>query len=140
SPWGFTMRLMSRARDGSHINRTIALFLRDLDLTHRPILVVHTLQDRHRHADIGEVFGNIPPAEFWIEPGAVPAVERVVDVPVPAREFFLQVRGLVGFPDFRDLGHRNVLDDEIRGKYRDALDAVVLMATGIHCGEQGTVE
>src|SRR3981081_1956498 len=51
-PRRFTMRLVSRPRDDSHIDRAIALFLRDLDLTHGPILVIHTLQDRDRHADI----------------------------------------------------------------------------------------
>src|SRR5689334_24444521 len=108
------MRLMSRSRNHSHIDRTIALFLRDLDLPHRAVLVVHTLQDRHRYADIGEVFGNIPTTETRIEPGAVPAMEGVVDILVPARKLFLQVRGLVGISDLGNRGHRNILDDEMR--------------------------
>ena len=86
------MRLMSRTRDDRHIDRTVALFLRDLDLTHRSVLVVHTLQDRHRYADIGEVFRNIPTAEIGIEPGAVPAMEGVVDILVPARKLLFQAR------------------------------------------------
>ena len=81
-----------RLRDHRHIDRAIALFLGDLDLPHCAVLVVRTLQDRNRHADIGEVFRDIPVAEFRIEPGAVPAVEGVVDVLVPAREFRLQLR------------------------------------------------
>ena len=74
-----------------HIDRAIALLLRDLDLPHGAVLVVRALHDRDRHADIGEIFGDIPVAEFRIEPGAVPAIERVVDVLVPARELRLQV-------------------------------------------------
>src|SRR5438309_9508558 len=48
-------------------------------------LPIYTLQDRRGHADVGQKFRNIPVAELWIEPGAVPAVEGVVDVLVPAR-------------------------------------------------------
>src|SRR6266436_7952234 len=83
-PRRLPMRLVSRPRDQGHIDRTIALFPRELDLARGPILVIHTLQDRDRHADIGEEFGNIPGAEFRIEPGAVPAIEGVVDILVPA--------------------------------------------------------
>ena len=125
-PQRFAMRLMSRPRDDSHIDRTVALFLRDLDLPHGPILVVHTLQDRDRYADIGEVLGNIPVAEFWIEPGVVPPIEGVVDIPVPARKLSLQVRGLVGSPDLGNRGDGNILDDEMRRDQRKALDAVIL--------------
>ena len=63
-PRRLPMRLVSRPRDHSHIDRTVALFLRDLDLAHCPILVIRPLQDRHGYADIGEVFGNIPVAEM----------------------------------------------------------------------------
>src|SRR5207247_5350942 len=113
-------------RNDSHIDRAVALLLRDLDLAHCPILVVNTLQDRYRYADIGEVFGNIPVAEIRIEPGAVPAIEGVVDIPVPARQLSLQVRGLVGAPDLRDRSDGNVLDDEMRSDQREALYAVIL--------------
>ena len=95
-PRRFTMRRMSGPRDHRHIDRTIALFLRDLDLADGAILVVGALQDRDRNADIGEVFRDIPVAEFGVEPGAVPAIEGVVDVVVPARQLRLQVRGLIG--------------------------------------------
>ncbi len=92
----FTMRLMSGTRNDRHIDRTIALFLCDLDLAHCPILVVGALQDRDRHPDISEIFRDIPVAKFRVEPGGVPAVEGVVDIAVPAREFGAQARGLVG--------------------------------------------
>src|SRR5207247_11097241 len=100
------MRLMSRSRNDSHIDRAVALLLRDLDLAHCPILVVNTLQDRHRYADIGEVFGNIPVAEIWIEPGAVTAIEGVVDIPVPARQLSLLFHGLVGVSVLRSQRRR----------------------------------
>src|SRR6266436_1596058 len=66
-PRRLPMRLVSRPRDDSHIHRTIALFPRDLDLAHSPILVIHALQDRYGDADVGEVFGNIPVAEPRVE-------------------------------------------------------------------------
>ena len=84
-PRRFPVRRMSRPRDHGDIDRAVAFLLRDLDLAQRPVLVIHALQDGDRHADIGEVVGNIPVAEFRVEPGAVPAIEGVVDVPVPAR-------------------------------------------------------
>src|SRR6266404_8762519 len=133
------MRLMSRSRDHSHINRTVALFLCDLDLAHGPVLVVHTLQDRHRYADIGEVFGNIPVAEIRIEPGAVPAIEGVVDILVPARQLLLQVRGRVGAPDLGNRGDRNILNDEMRSDQREALYAVILMRARIDRRYRGAV-
>ena len=40
------MRRMSGARNDRHVDRTVALFLRDLDLPDRPILVIGALHDR----------------------------------------------------------------------------------------------
>src|SRR5882672_7783891 len=70
----FTIWRMSGARNHRHLDRTIAFFLRDLDLADCPIFVVGALQDRNRDAYVGETFRNIPAAKFWIEPRAVPAV------------------------------------------------------------------
>src|SRR3954470_7222678 len=89
------MWLGARARKDRGVDRAITLLLRDLDLPHGAVLIISTLEDRHRHADIGEVFGNIPVAKFRIEPRAVPAMKGVVDVLVPARELLFQVRGLI---------------------------------------------
>src|SRR5579871_6359319 len=82
----FTMRRMPGAFNDRHIDRTVTLLLGDLDLPYCPILVVGALDDRNRHADVGKIIRDIPGAEFRIEPGAVPAVEGVVDILVPARE------------------------------------------------------
>src|SRR5258708_5916749 len=71
-PRRFTMRRMSGPGKDRHVDRTIALLLGDFDLTDCPILVVCPLQDRHRHADIGEVFRDIPVAKFRVEPVAIP--------------------------------------------------------------------
>src|ERR1700674_4507506 len=79
-----TMRRMSGARDDRHIDRTIAFFSSDLDLADCPILVVGALQNCNRHAYVGEILRNIPVAKLWVEPRAVPPVEGVVDVAVPA--------------------------------------------------------
>src|SRR5665213_555995 len=104
------MRRMPRASNDGDIDRAVAFRLRDLDLTDRAILVIRALQDGDGNADIGEVFGNIPGAESRIAPGAVPAVEGVVDVLVPARQLRLQVGCLVSLLDFRNRAHRNILD------------------------------
>src|ERR1700731_2169212 len=79
-PKCLAMRRMPRSRNDGGIDRAVAFLLRGPDLTHRPILVIHALQDGDGDADIGEVFGNIPIPECRVEPGAVPAVEGVVDV------------------------------------------------------------
>src|SRR6516164_6618033 len=100
--WCFTMRLMSRTGNDCDVDGTIAFVLGDLDLAHGAILIVRALDDRDRHADEGEIFRDIPVAEFRIEPGAVPAVEGVVDVPVPARELCPEIGVLVGRLDFSD--------------------------------------
>src|SRR5260370_245381 len=76
----FTIWRMSGTRDHRHLDRTIAFFLRNLDLADCPILVVGALQDRHRHPYVGEIFRNIPAAKFRCEPAAVQAVERVADI------------------------------------------------------------
>src|SRR6202140_4068360 len=89
-PRRFTMRRMSSPWNDRHIDRTIALFLRDLDLPEGPILVIHTLQDCNRHAYVGEIFGNIPAAKFWVEPGAVPAMEALSTSPCQRASFALR--------------------------------------------------
>src|SRR5260370_15191970 len=99
------MRRMSGRWNDGHIDRTIALLLRDFDLADCPILVVRPLQDRNWYADIGEIFRNIPVAEFRVEPGAIPAVKGVVDIAVPAPQFCLEVGGLVGLFDLGDRTH-----------------------------------
>src|SRR6478735_12385612 len=63
----FPMRRVSGPLEQGHIDWTIALLLRDLDLPEGPILVVGALDDRDGNADIGEVFRDIPVAEFRIE-------------------------------------------------------------------------
>src|SRR5262249_51486235 len=103
--WCFTMWLMSRAGNDRDVDGTVALVLGDLDLAHGAILIVRALDDCDGHADEGEIFGDIPVAEFRIEPGAVPAVEGAVRVLVPARELGLEVGGLVGRLDFCDRGN-----------------------------------
>src|SRR5271163_1351671 len=108
------MRRMSGLAKNRHLDRTIAILPDDLDLTDCPIWVVGALEYRDGDADIGEIVGNIPGAEFRIEPGAVPAMEGVVDVNVPARQFRLQPACLIGGLDLGDGSDRNILDDEMR--------------------------
>src|ERR1700733_3241611 len=108
----FAMRRMSDGRNHRHVDRTIALLLRDLDLSNGSILVIGALQDCDRHAYVGEVLRNIPAAKPGVEPGLAPAVEGVVDIAVPALELRLEAAGLVGLPGVRDRPDPDILDDE----------------------------
>src|SRR5262245_37587672 len=108
------MRGMAGAFEDRYSDRAVAFRFGDLDLAQCPIMVVRALDDCDGDADIGEVFRDVPVAEFRVEPGAVPAIERVVDIAVPARELLLQVCGLVDLLDLGNRGDRNVLDNEIR--------------------------
>src|ERR1700742_3926177 len=94
--WRLAMRRMPRPWNSHHVDRAIAFVLRDLDLTHAPVLIIDTLHDHDGDPDIGEVFRNIPVAELRVEPSAVPAVKGVVDVAMPARQFCPEVGGLEG--------------------------------------------
>src|SRR5436305_12825313 len=102
------MRRMSGALDDRYVDRAIAFLFGDLDLTQGAVLVVGALHDQERHADIGEIFRNIPVAKFRVEPGVVPSVERVVDVLVPAPEFCPEFGALVSRFDLGNRSHRNI--------------------------------
>src|SRR5438105_2609943 len=119
-PRRFTMRLVSRPRDFGHIDGTIAFLPCNLDLADRSILVIRTLQDSDGDTDVGEVFRNIPAAEFRVEPGAIPAIEGVVDIAVPARQLRFELRCLIGRFDGGNRGDRNIFHDEMRRDQRDA--------------------
>src|SRR5262245_15863295 len=84
------VRRVPRIRQQRDVDRAIALLLRYLDLPRGAILVVLALHDQDRHADMGERIAEIPLAELGVEPGAAPAVERVVRVGVPARKLCAQ--------------------------------------------------
>src|SRR5581483_4830269 len=87
------LRRMARAGQQHDLDRAVAFLLRDLDLLHRAVLVVLALHDEHRHADIGKELRDVPLAKPRIEPGVVPAAERVVDVVMPASEPRAQIAG-----------------------------------------------
>src|SRR5882724_4167828 len=57
---GLAMRRMPGVGKDRHVDRTITLLLRDLDLADGPVLIVRALDNRNRYADIGEIVGNIP--------------------------------------------------------------------------------
>src|SRR3954466_8614637 len=69
------VRRMPGTGDDRDVDRTIAFFAGNFDLANRPIVIVGALHDGYRHADRGEVLRNVPVAEFWVEPRAVPSVE-----------------------------------------------------------------
>src|SRR4249919_2108367 len=122
---------MALAREQYHLDRTIAFLLSNLDLLHGAILVVLALHDQHRHANISEELGDVPFAELRVEPGAVPALERTVDIVVPAREPRAQVPCFIGFPGFDDRRNARILGEEMRRDQHEAADPVILMTAGI---------
>src|ERR1700691_6787854 len=70
---------------GKHrrLERTEAVLLGGLDLPERAVLIAVALDDQDRHADVAERFGDVPVAEFRIEPWLAPRAERAVHVGVP---------------------------------------------------------
>src|SRR5437667_904013 len=138
-PRRFTMRLVSRPRDFSHIDGTVALLPSNLDLADRSILIIRTLQDGDGNADVVEVFGYLPAAEFLVEPSVIPAIEGIVDIAVPARQLRLELRCLIGRFDRGNRGDRNIFHDEMRRDQCDALHAMILYAAGIDCRDRGAV-
>ena len=134
------MRRMSRAGDQADIDRAVAFAPRDLDLPHGAVLIVLALHDLHRHADIGEVVGNIPVAEFRIEPGAVPAIEGVVDILVPARQLLLQVRWSRRSSRISAIEATEISSTMKCGAISDeAAYAMILMRAGIDRRDRGAV-
>src|SRR5579859_6195348 len=128
---------MSGAGNDRHIDRTITLLLSNFDLANGPILVVGALYDRHRYADIGEVFRDVPLAKRRIEPSAIPTIEGVVDIAMPARQFGPEIGGLINRFDGGDRGHRNIFDDEMRRDHHNPADAMVAGATRVNRRDRG---
>src|SRR3972149_11386139 len=135
----FPMRRMAHAGEHRHLDGAGALLLGDRDLARRPIGIAITLDDQYRHADIAEIFRDIPGAKSWMKPGIVPAAEGGNHVAVPARQPPPQAPRLEGRPGPRDLGNRNVLDHEMRRDQDEPANAVVLNAPGIDDGDRGAV-
>jgi len=130
---------MACVRQQRDFDRAIAFFLCDLDLLHGAVLIISTLHDQHGHADIGEKFRDIPLAKVGIEPGAVPSLERIVDMRMPSRQARAQVAGLVRFLRLDDLGDAWIFREEMRSDQDKSADTVILMAACINGCDRGTV-
>src|SRR5262245_66491200 len=85
---------------------------------------------------MGERIAEIPLAELGIEPGAAPAVERVVRIGVPSRELRAQRSRLESRPRARDFGDAHVLGEEVRRYQRESAHPMVLDAAGIDRGNR----
>src|SRR6185369_7484144 len=127
----FTLWRMARVRQQRDLDRAIAFFLRDLDLFHGTVLIIGTLHDQHRHADIGKELRDIPFTEVGIEPGAVPALERVADIRMPPRKTRVQVASVVCFLRLDDRGYARIFREEMRSDQHKSTDAVILMTARI---------
>src|SRR5678815_3350031 len=56
------------ARDQQSVDRAIALLPRDLDLAFGAVVVVLTLNDQDRYADVGEPVADVPAFEVVLHP------------------------------------------------------------------------
>ena len=133
------MRRMAHARQQRDLDRAVAFALRRLDLPDGAVLIVRALHDQDRHADIGQLGGDVPFAEIGIEPGVVPAAEGVVDVGVPARELRAQVGRRIDVPRARDLGDAHVFGEEMRRNQNEPAHAMVLHRAGIDRRDRSAV-
>src|SRR5581483_5833011 len=133
------MRRVSRAFNDCDVHRAVTLGFGNLDLPQGAVLILRALHDLHGNTDVGQVFGDVPVAELRIEPGAVPGVERVVDVVVPACELFLQPAGFVFALDAFDRGYGDILDDEVRRDQAQSPHPMVLDAARIDRGNRSAV-
>src|SRR5258707_13579637 len=105
------MRRMSGTGNHRHFDRTIAFFLRDLDLTDGPVLIVGALQDRERYPDVGEILRNIPATKPVVQPRVIPTVEGVADIAVPALQLLPEAAVLIGLTGIRIDRHPDVFHD-----------------------------
>src|SRR5262249_39164186 len=135
----FALWRMARIWQQRDFDRAVAFFLCDLDLLHGAVLVVRALHDKYGYADIGEKFRDIPLAEVGIEPGALPSLERIVDIRMPSRETRAQVAGLKCFLRFDDRGDARIFREEMRSNQDKSTDAVILMAARINGRDRGPV-
>src|SRR4029077_5470875 len=65
-------------------------------------------------------------------PGAVPALEGVVDLRVPTRQLGAQVTGLVGLARFDNGSDAGIFREKMWRNQSEAANAVILMAAGIN--------
>src|SRR5262249_13570815 len=117
----------------------IAFFLCGFDLLHGAVLIVRTLHDQHRHADVGKKLRDIPLAEVGIEPGVVPSLERIIDIRMPSRQARAQIAGLVRFLRFDDRSYAGILREKMRSDQYKSADAVILVAARVNGCNRGTV-
>src|SRR5579884_4137791 len=110
----FTVGHVANARQNGSLNRAKTFPPRHLELLERAVLILIALHDQDRHTDIGELFGDVPLAEFRIEPRFTPRAEGAIDVHMPAAEFGAKASGrkrVASTPDFFD---PHVLGKEMR--------------------------
>src|SRR6202034_1590052 len=133
------MREMADAGQQGRFNRAEALPPRRLDLADRAVLIVETLDDQDRHADIAKRLGNVPLAKIRIEPRPDPGMERTVNVGVPAHELPAQSAVSEFFARATNLGKAHLLDEEMRTHEHEAAHAVILDAARVNGRDRGAV-
>ncbi len=130
---------MARAGDQAGFGRHADMAFQHAELFGGAVRVVGALQAQDRHADAGQEFGDVEGAEARVQPGAVPAVERRIDVAVVAGEALAQVAFLIGLFDLPDGSDVEVFHEEMRGDHHQAEQALVLRGAGVDRGDGAAV-
>src|SRR5258706_11081861 len=95
-----------------------------LELRHRPVFVVETLDCEHGAMYPGQDLLDVPAPEVRVQPDVVPAPERLRRVGVIAAELLREVRVPEGRLRLGDALHADVLDENMGRHEHQPLDAV----------------
>ena len=88
---GFQVRRVPCRRPQRHLDGAITLLLCEFDLPDRAVLIVFTLHDQDRHANMSEGVTKIQSTELRVEPGIAPIVKCIVGISVDTGEFRSQI-------------------------------------------------
>src|SRR5882762_5603644 len=119
------VRRVSAVGEAQELDRTAGLPRDRLELRHRPVFVVETLDREHRATYPRQDLLDVPAAESRIEPDVVPSPERLRRVGMIAAELLREVRALEGRLRFGDALDADILHEHVGRHDHQPLDAVV---------------
>ena len=99
-----------------HLYGTSAVPADCFHLRHGSVLIVESLDDKHRAADAGQVLFDVPAAEIGMEPDVVPSPESAGGIAVIAAKAFPQICGFEAHLGFGDAADAEVFDENVRGE------------------------
>src|ERR1700730_5723695 len=88
---GFQVGRVPCRRPQRHLDGAIALLLCEFDLPDSAVLIVLTLHDQDRNANMSECVTKIQSTKLRVEPGIAPIVKCVVGISVDAGEVRSQI-------------------------------------------------